>query len=101
MMRTIRLVACLVAAAVCCGEIQAAGRSVTRQSSRVQSQSGSYGHFVSIPNGTYEGVAVGMSRRDAINNACYANDPSKQAVSKSVTRGPNGMFYSSVLYRSR
>lgn len=100
-MRTLRLVACLAVAVMCCAESQAAGRSVTRQSSRVQSQSGSYGHFVSIPNGAYEGVAMGTSRRQAIQNACYANDSSKHAISKSVSRGPNGMFYSSVLYKSR
>lgn len=81
--------------------VEAGTRSVTRTSSRTQAISGRYGHFVGIPNGTYEGVAVASTRRDAIRNACYANDSSKVAVSRSVSRGTNGMFYSSVLYRNR
>jgi hypothetical protein len=90
--------ALLLSLAVDC---QAGLKSVSRQSSRTQSRSGSYGHFVGVPLGHYEGVAVASTRRDAIRNACYSNDRSKVAVSKTVTRGPNGMFYSSVLYRNR
>ena len=99
-MRLVRVLMCVAAVAACC-EVQAGVRNVARSSSRTQSQSGSYGHFVSIPNGTYEGVAVASTRRDAIRNACYANDSSKQAISKSVSRGANGMFYSSVIYKNR
>lgn len=105
MIRSIRVMACLAVVALACGEIQAGGtRTFTRQSSQTQSRSGSHGHFVSLPGGSgpsYEGVAVASTRKAAISNACYANDTSKQAVSKSVTRGPNGMFYSSVLYKNR
>lgn len=100
MLRLVRVLLCVAAVATCC-EVQAGLRAVTRQSANTQSRSGSYGHFVSIPNGVYEGVAVASSRREAIQNACYANDASKHAVSKSVSRGPNGMFYSSVIYKNR
>ena len=100
MLRMVQMCACAAVLVVSC-EVQAGQRSFTRESSRVQSNSGSYGHHVSLPGNSYEGVAVGSSRREAIANACYANDSSKRAVSKSVTRGANGMFYSSVLYRNR
>ncbi len=66
---------------------EAGTKSVSRTSSRTQARSGIYGHFVGIPNGTYEGVAVASTRRDAIRNACYANDSSKVAIRKSVSRG--------------
>lgn len=100
MLRVVQLLA-LVAAVLITDETQAGSRSFTRASSNAQSRSGSYGHHVSLPGNSYEGVAVGSTRREAIANACYANDSSKRAVSKSVTRGANGQFYSSVLYRNR
>ena len=99
-MTRIFTVAALLLALTCC-ECSAGLKAVSRTSSRTQSRSGSYGHFVGVPFGYYEGVAVASTRRDAIRNACYSNDSTKRAVSKSVTRGANGMFYSSVLYRNR
>lgn len=90
-----------VVALLCVASVEAGTKSVSRVSSRTQARSGSYGHFVGVPSGHYEGVAVGSTRREAIRNACYANDTTKRTVSRSVARGANGMFYSSVLYKNR
>ena len=96
-----RWILCMLMVLISCAMSEAGLKAVTRESSRTQSHSNTYGHFVTIPNGLYEGVAVAPTRRQAIDNACYSNDCSKTAVKRSVTRGPGGMFHSSVLYRSR
>jgi len=97
MLRMVKLLVCVAAVAMCC-EVQAGGRSFTRQSSRAQSGSGSHGHFVGLPGNSFEGVGMGSTRREAINNACKPGG-SRRAVSTSVTRGANGQYYSSVLYK--
>jgi len=98
MLRMMKLLVCVAAVATCC-EVQAGGRSFTRQSSRTQSGSGSTGHFVGLPGNSFEGVGMGSTRRQAIDNACQPGG-SRRATSKSVTRGANGQFYSSVLYNN-
>lgn len=98
-MRSMLMIVAAVLAIV--SQAEAGLKSVSRESSRTQSRSGAYGHFVAIPNGTYEGVAVASTRREAVRNACYSGDCTKRAVSKTVTRGPGGQFYSSVLYKNR
>lgn len=100
MLRKVKFCLAMLAVMIC-SMAEAGLKSVSRESSRTQSRASSYGHFVGIPNGTYEGVAVASTRRDAIRNACYSGDCSKKAVSKTVTRGPGGQFYSSVLYKNR
>lgn len=97
MSRMVKLLVCVAAVAACC-EVEAGGRSFTRQSSRTQSSSGSTGHHVGLPGNSFEGVGMGSSRREAIANACSPGT-SRRAVSKSVTRGANGQYYSSVLYK--
>lgn len=88
-----------VVALLCVASVEAGTKSVSRVSSRTQARSGSYGHFVGVPSGHYEGVAVGSTRREAIRNSCFYGQ--KRIVSKSTARGTNGMFYSSVLYKNR
>lgn len=90
----------IVMLAIIAGQAQAGVKGVTRESVHSQTRFG-MGHHVGVPSGHYEGVAVSVTRREAIRTACYANDVTKRAVSKSVRRGPNGMFYSSVIYRDR
>ncbi|RLS43808.1 MAG: hypothetical protein DWH81_01980 [Planctomycetota bacterium] len=97
MSRMVKFLVCVAAVAACC-EVEAGGRSFTRQSSRAQSSSGSHGHFVGLPGNSFEGVGVGSSPREAINNACQPGG-SRRMVSKSVTRGANGQYYASVLYK--
>lgn len=101
MKRSILLALVLIVSTVFGATAEAGARHYSRTSSRTQAGSGSYGHFVGVPMNHYEGVAMASTRRDAIRNACYANDTSKKAVSKSVSRGANGMFYSSVIYKNR
>jgi hypothetical protein len=97
MSRMVKLLVCVAAVAACC-EVEAGGRSFTQRSSRAQSSSGSHGHFVGLPGNSFEGVGVGSSPREAINNACQPGG-SRRMISKSVTRGANGQYYASVLYK--
>ena len=99
MLRLVKLLVCVAAVATCV-EVQAGGRSFTRQSSRTQSGSGSTGHYVGLPGNSFEGVGMGSTRREAIANACQPGGGARRASSKSVTRGANGQFYSSVLYNN-
>ena len=97
MSRMVKFLVCVAAVAACC-EVQAGGRSFTQRSSRAQSGSGSHGHFVGLPANSFEGVGMGSSPREAIDNACRPGS-SRRMVSKSVTRGANGQYYASVLYK--
>ena len=99
MSRMVRMLVCVAAVVVCC-EVQAGGRGFTRHSSRVQANSGSTGHYTGLPGNSFEGVGMGMTRQEAIRNACQPGGGSRRAASKSVTRGANGQFYSSVLYNN-